>query len=97
VSQAARPDRPGAALSYPNPFAASTRFEYILSRADDITVDIFDLRGELVERLFAGRAEAGTHSIRWTPRGVPGGVYMCRVRGGSIDLSRSIVYVNGRP
>ncbi len=70
---------------YPNPFNPTVTIEFDVDQARFVEVTIFDVRGKLVHRPFAGRRPAGTHRVQWdgrdgSGRSVASGVYIVRVR-----------------
>jgi hypothetical protein len=76
-------DLPAAfALSqnHPNPFNPSTVISYQLPERAEIRLNVYDIRGRLVQELVNGFVEAGAHSVQWDGKntlgqGVPSGVY----------------------
>ena len=73
----------------PNPFNPQTSifFEIGGSREVPGVVDVYDLRGRAVRRLFAGPLAPGPQSLAWNGRdddgrGLPSGVYLALVRAG---------------
>jgi hypothetical protein len=53
---------------YPMPFAGETRFTVTLGRASDVSLEVFDVRGTLVRRLFEDSRPAGVYDITWDGR-----------------------------
>jgi flagellar hook assembly protein FlgD len=51
--------------NYPNPFNPSTKIEYYLPVRDELTIKIYDLRGELVRVLVDELREAGPGFVIW--------------------------------
>ncbi|RMF61642.1 MAG: T9SS C-terminal target domain-containing protein, partial [Calditrichaeota bacterium] len=56
------------AQNYPNPFNPKTRIRYRLAEASLVELTIFNLKGQAVRRLEAGRKGAGTYSVVWDGR-----------------------------
>lgn len=54
-----------ASMAYPNPFTASVTISYNLTKADRVTVKVFDITGKEVTTLYDGKQQAGTHAIEW--------------------------------
>ena len=82
--------------NYPNPFNPSTTITFDLPRAADITLSIYNLRGQLVRTLHAGPLTAGTHRVVWDgtdSRGakVASGLYVYRLHTGEQVLSRKLM------
>ena len=82
----------------PNPFNATTRLRFGLPHAGRAQLDVFDVRGRLVVRLWDGRREAGWHSILWNGRddtghAVASGVYIARLRTDEGSVTRRLVAI----
>lgn len=63
----------------PNPFNPRTSLHFRLGRRQQLTMEIFDLRGRRIAVLFDGAMEAGEHAIPWDGSGVGSGVYLVRL------------------
>jgi hypothetical protein len=79
-----------SARACPNPFHSSTELIYFVGGMTprDTRVDVFDIRGRLVRKVFAGVQAAGAQSIRWDGCDGNGqvqspGVYYVRVTAGA--------------
>ena len=93
---AQRPGRFRLYPAYPNPFNAMTVIRYDLPVEGAVSVEIFDAAGRRIRRLAESRQTPGTHVVRWdgrdgTGRPAPSGLYLCRVRCGSLVGSGKIV------
>jgi len=71
--------------AYPNPFnhAATIHYE-IPSSASQVRLDIFDLKGNLIETLKSGPAVPGTHDLTWDAKHAGGedltsGIYILKL------------------
>ena len=78
--------------TFPNPFNASVRIDYELPRASDVRVSIHNTLGQQVATLFNGRANAGTHTLNWSPE-TASGVYLVKLVSGTFVTSRKILYI----
>jgi len=79
--------------NYPNPFNARTSIRYNLPRAVNVTIDIFDITGRMVDRLILGFQEAGEHSVIWEAADVSSGVYFYRIRAGEYVSNRRCLLI----
>jgi hypothetical protein len=85
------------AQCYPNPFNPTTRIEFETPRPGLAQLTIFNVKGEVVARVFDGRLPAGKHTATWNGRtalGVPAasGVYFYRLAAeGAPSLTRKMV------
>jgi len=82
------PVAPLAASNHPNPFNPSTTIELNVPRAGDVSLKVFNVRGELVRSLVDGAMEAGRHDIVWHGRNESGapvssGIYFYETRLGN--------------
>ncbi|MEZ4385979.1 MAG: M14 family zinc carboxypeptidase [Candidatus Krumholzibacteriia bacterium] len=69
-----------------------------LPRAGELTVKVYNARGQLVRRLFGGAADAGTRTLVWDGRDSGGrpaasGVYLVRATAGPDVLKGRVVLV----
>ncbi|MCB9234635.1 MAG: HYR domain-containing protein [Bacteroidia bacterium] len=70
--------------AFPNPFEEKTTLRFTLPKADQVTVLVFDLRGELVGTLFDGQVEANERTeVTFQPEHVTEGVYISKLVTGS--------------
>ncbi len=64
--------------NYPNPFSKSsggnpsTTIPYSLSKAGNVSVDVFDISGRLIKNLFSGFRPSGNHQVIWDGRNSSG-------------------------
>ncbi|MDD3097852.1 MAG: T9SS type A sorting domain-containing protein, partial [Candidatus Cloacimonetes bacterium] len=70
--------------NYPNPFNPSTTITYALPKSGKVRLDIYNLKGQLVNTLVNQDMEAGVHSVVWNgtdknKRAVASGVYFYRL------------------
>jgi hypothetical protein len=87
--------------NHPNPFARSTQIHYALPRDGDVSLEVFDLRGQRVATLVRGREAAGRHTVTFG-RGarnaagerieaLPSGVYFYRLRSAGLAITRKML------
>ena len=80
VSQVSIPLEFCLSQNYPNPFNETTRITFGLAEDTEVSVDVFDLRGRLVEKLVDSSLKAGHHAITWDAGSAPGGIYIVQLR-----------------
>ena len=61
--------------NYPNPFNPSTKIEFSLSSASEVSLEIFDINGNSVGNLVNNYMNAGTHHIVYDASNVSSGIY----------------------
>jgi flagellar hook assembly protein FlgD len=82
----------------PNPFAGSTKISFYVPSTAEISVEVFDVAGRKVCDLYAGEAPAGRSEFLWDGRDASGrelvsGVYFCKVRFGSMSISKKMLKI----
>jgi len=67
--------RPGSMLAVePNPSPGPATISLQLARAGNVCLDVYDMTGSLRANVHKGGLDAGRHELRWTGRGIEGGV-----------------------
>ena len=51
--------------NYPNPFNPSTTISFSLSKAEQIKLQVYNVKGQLVKTLIDGSKESGFHNVVW--------------------------------
>ena len=77
------PDKYTLEQNYPNPFNPETVIEYALPIQGNVSLIVYDLRGQEVARLINGVMPAGNHSVTWDASNVSSGIYFYRLTAGS--------------
>ncbi len=85
------PHRPELVQNYPNPFNPSTTIRYSLPHAVQIELKVYNVAGEEIATLAAGRMPAGDHEVQWRPLDLPSGVYLYRLHAGRFTTSRKLL------
>ena len=80
--------------NYPNPFNPSTKISYKLNNPTQrVSLSIYDVNGNLIEKLFNGVQSAGTHSFNWDASNYSSGTYFCRVKANDLQKAIKLVYL----
>jgi hypothetical protein len=81
--------------NYPNPFNPSTRIQYSLEKAAQVSLKVYNLIGNEVATLVNDRQEAGNYSVSFgTSKGTLGlssGVYFYRLEAGSFVSTKKFI------
>jgi len=79
--------------NFPNPFNPSTTIRFSLSRPDDITLKVYDLRGKEIENIFSGHCPAGINEVIWQPEVLSSGIYMVYLQAGNSIEKRKMIFL----
>ena len=77
--------------NYPNPFNPQTVIRFALPKVSEVTLVIYSLQGEEIERSVEGELNAGYHEIRWNGSAVASGIYIYRIQAGNFVQTRKMV------
>ncbi len=98
VEDGLSPELVSAALhpNYPNPFNPETNISYSLASPQEVSIEIYNLKGQRVASHQPGMQPAGTHHFVWKgcdDRGhaVASGVYFYRMKAGDFQKSMKMV------
>lgn len=85
-----------ALSAYPNPLVGRATLSLATPRSTLVSLDVFDLAGRRVRRVFEGDVPAGTHPFAWdgsdgNGHRVAAGVYVVRANGPGLVLTRRVV------
>lgn len=86
--------------NYPNPFNMNTSIQYRLSKAANVTLDVYNVQGQLVKTLVTENMAAGLYTANWDGTDnnsfvVPSGVYVFRMNipSENVQLTRKVLLV----
>jgi flagellar hook assembly protein FlgD len=67
---------------FPNPFSSSTMIEYEIENTATVNLSVYNHLGQRVAVLLNERQGAGKHTVAWDAKGLPEGIYYCRLQVG---------------
>lgn len=65
--------------NYPNPFNPTTTIRYNIPKATSVTLTIYNMNGQVVERLVNQKQEPGFYSVNWDASRSSSGVYFYQI------------------
>ncbi|WP_456407149.1 alpha-amylase family glycosyl hydrolase [Caldithrix abyssi] len=95
-SSFATPEEFTLAQNYPNPFNPSTTIAFYLPTTEEISLRVYNMRGQLIKELISGRLNSGWHKIAWdgvnqAGNTVASGVYVYRLQAGKKTRLRKMI------
>jgi uncharacterized lipoprotein YddW (UPF0748 family) len=83
----------GLDQNYPNPFNPATTISYQLPIAGRVTIIVYDVLGQEVDRLVDDVESAGRHAVPWNGSNRASGVYIVRMKSGAFSATKRMVLV----
>ncbi|MDD4232370.1 MAG: choice-of-anchor J domain-containing protein [Candidatus Cloacimonetes bacterium] len=82
--------------NYPNPFNPETTIRYSVKDNGPVSLEIYNLKGQLVKRLVNTEKAAGEHTVIWNGtdmnnRNVSSGVYFYKMTSGKYSASKKMI------
>jgi hypothetical protein len=87
------PEKTELYQNYPNPFNPGTVVGCQLPVASNVDLRVYDVLGREVAILANGRMEAGRHEFRFDARGLASGVYIYRLKAGTVTQEKRMMLV----
>lgn len=84
--------------NYPNPFSERTDIRYSLVKSGTVSLNIYNIKGQLVKTLINEYKEPGEHTVQWTcldgsSKTLPSGIYFARLQSGNTIKTSKLVYL----
>jgi len=87
------PNEYSLSQNYPNPFNPSTLIEYSLKNDGKVTINIYNILGELVTSLVNGYQSAGNYKVVWNASQFSSGIYFYRIKSGDFSQIKKMVLI----
>ena len=76
---------------YPNPFTSTTTIKYKVTEPEFVSLKVFNAMGTEIATLVDEQKAVGEYLIEWNAAGLAGGIYFCRLQGGSFSETQKLV------
>lgn len=73
------PDTYSLEQNYPNPFNPVTSIKFSVKETSSVKLNIYDVQGRLIEKLFAGNLNPGEFRAIWNGSGFASGIYIYKL------------------
>jgi N-acetylneuraminic acid mutarotase len=76
----------------PNPFSEKVTFHFTVEKTQPASLEIYDMKGVLVRKLFEGEAQAGRHyQVEWNAALFKSGLFIGRLTSGNQSVTRKVI------
>ena len=80
--------------NYPNPFNPITKFEFLISIPSNISLKIYDVRGNLVDEIVKNKYyNPGKFSISYEPKNLSSGIYFYHLTDSRNTIIKKMIYL----
>jgi len=79
--------------NFPNPFNPETTINFEIPIAAHVTLEVYDITGQLIEILLNNQMSPGYHSVNWIAGDYASGVYLCRLTAGNYIFTKKMLLV----
>ncbi|HMB92413.1 MAG TPA: collagen-binding domain-containing protein [Rhodothermales bacterium] len=81
-------------VPYPNPANPTAHFRFAVAREQAVRVELYDVRGRMVQRVYEGTPAAGqVQDLTIDGAVLPSGLYLVRVTGSTFTETRPLTFV----
>ena len=78
--------------NYPNPFNPTTTIAFDLKNAGHVTLQVYDIMGQLVTTLIDGNRSSGRYHVEFNAGNLPSGLYLYRLQTpGFTDMKKMVL------
>jgi predicted outer membrane repeat protein len=82
--------------NYPNPFNPSTTINYSLKENANVSLNIYNIKGQKVKQLVSEQLSAGQHSVVWNGKdnngkSVSSGIYFYKLKAGDFQKVKKMI------
>lgn len=87
------PEKVSLDQNYPNPFNPSTTITFSLNKHEQVTLEVFNMAGQLMQTITNQVYGSGTHSITVRAENLATGVYFYRLKTPSATISKRFTLI----
>ena len=79
--------------NYPNPFTKKTSISYTLPKPAQVSIKIYNIKGQLVKILVNENKPAGYHTVEWNAKGLSSGIYFYKFEAEGKTLIKKMILI----
>jgi hypothetical protein len=76
--------------AYPNPFNPNTTISYMLDKAGQVSLNVMDLNGRIVDHIVNAYQSTGEHHIQWNASRFSSGIYLVTLTSGNKQTVKKV-------
>ena len=71
--------------NYPNPVKRNTEIYFGLTKKSEVDISIYNLKGQLVEKIIQGSYDPGYHTVKYSVENLSNGIYFYKMSVDGVD------------
>lgn len=79
--------------NFPNPFNSKTRIRFNLKESSNVSIQVYDLVGRLVETIVETNFNSGLHEIEWDASNLSSGIYYIKLKNNEVTKFIKAVFI----
>ena len=79
--------------NYPNPFNPSTTISFVLPKASEVSLKVYNMIGQEVASLINGRLNSGVQAVQFDASNLASGMYIYRLQAGNFSRTKKMVLI----
>ncbi len=79
--------------NFPNPFKTSTQISFSLPHPEKVKIQIYNLKGQLVETLLNENKQAGIHTLEWNAEKASSGIYFIKLSTKEVSKIQKVILI----
>jgi len=79
--------------NYPNPFNPVTHIRYVLAKPGNVSLKVYNMRGQEVSAVVNERQQAGCYTINFDASHLPSGIYFYRLEAGDKVFTKKMTLI----
>ena len=87
------PDQFQLEQNYPNPFNPTTNIQFSVPKMSQVSISIYNLRGEFIEYLVNDVYEPGNYTMHLDANKYPSGIYFYNLQAGNSVFKRKFIMI----
>lgn len=81
------------AQNFPNPFNPSTKIQFSIPEAGNVSLTVFNALGQKVAELVNGNMSKGNHTVNFDASSLTSGMYFYKIQSGSFSATKKMMLI----
>uniref|UniRef100_A0A7V5XZ31 T9SS type A sorting domain-containing protein n=1 Tax=candidate division WOR-3 bacterium TaxID=2052148 RepID=A0A7V5XZ31_UNCW3 len=78
---------------FPNPFAKRLNIRFISDGKNDLTINIYDIKGNLIDKIIKKEIKPGVYNFHWQRNNLANGVYLIELKTKNLYYKEKVIHL----